>query len=90
MLAANGIGNIGKPGVDVEVRATERRGNGLFALRDFEPGELVVRYSGRIAKMEEFQEAYDAGLTDGTYIANANTDGSVIVDAEDAATSGLG
>ena len=85
VLASRGI-RIGKLGEDFEIRDAGRRGRGLFALRDFEDDEVVTRYSGIVATVAEYREAFDAGLTTGTYIANGNSDGSLVLDSEKAET----
>ena len=81
---------VGRLGVDIEIRDTQTRGKGLFALRSFEPGELVARYSGVICTRAEFREAWRADLTDGVYAIKASSDGEIVMDAEDPATSGAG
>ena len=60
---------IAELGRDVEIRPAGNRGNGLFALRDFEPDEIVVRYSGIYASARDLDDALDAGLTSGSYVA---------------------
>jgi len=87
-----------KVGVDVEVRESGTRGNGLFALRDFEEGEMVARYSGTRAKYSEFMAAWEAGLTSGDYLAPSYASGDEsdegddvqYVDATDPSTSAVG
>ena len=87
VFARNGV-PLATLGVDTEIRETERRGKGLFALRDFEPGELVARYSGVIATREQYHEAWYEGRTSGRYTAKVTADGSVVVDAESASCPG--
>jgi len=77
-------------GKDVEVRDAGRRGLGLFAMRDFEEGEIVTRYSGIFATEDEYQEAFYAGLTEGRYIAKVDLAGSVVMDAERASETPSG
>ena len=82
LLAMNGVPPVGRLGIDTEVRDAGRRGLGLFALRDFGPEEIVARYSGVIASEDEYREAFYSGLTGGDYIANADADGLLVVDAD--------
>ena len=48
-----------------------------FALRDFEPEQLVCRYGGVLASVEEYREAWYAGLTSGRYVAKVDDDSYV-------------
>jgi len=58
-------------GQDVEVRPTgDVRGQGLFAMRDLDPGVLIERYTGKWIPDDEFTNsdldgAYAFGLTNG-------------------------
>ena len=51
-----------KRDVDVEVRPN-RLGNGLYAMRAFEPGDLIERYTGQLMSGSSFE----AGDSDGHY-----------------------
>ena len=55
-------------GVEFERRPSAGRGQGLFALRDFDDGEFVCLYTGILRSEKEFKEAIDAGETDGNYV----------------------
>jgi hypothetical protein len=77
-------------GVDTEIRETARRGKGLFALRDIAPGELVARYSGVVISKDDFADAFYTGRSSGAYAIKCSSDGSVLIDAEDASVSGPG
>jgi hypothetical protein len=85
-----------KLGVDIEVRQSGAKGNGLFALRPFEEGEVVARYSGTRATYTEFMAAWEAGLTSGDYLAvsygsgDGEGDDAQYVDATDASASAIG
>jgi len=46
-------------GVGVEVSQTGNRGYGLRALRSFEPGQIIVEYSGEIITQEESERRLD-------------------------------
>ena len=78
---------VARMGVDVEIRPAGRRGLGLFALRTIEAKTKVARYSGTIATLEEYQEAWQDKLTSGAYLANADASGKVVIDAEDPSTA---
>ena len=89
-LAGEKIAPVGRLGIDIEVRDAGPRGRGLFALRDFEAGERVCRYTGVLATDQAYREAWYAGLTSGAYIAKANLDGTIVVDSDSDRESGPG
>ena len=66
---------IAELGRDVEIKPAGNRGNGLFALRTFEPDEIVVRYSGVYASERDLCDALAAGLTSGAYVAESDFGG---------------
>ena len=84
-----------KLGQDVEIRAVRGRGNGLFAMRDFECDEIIARYSGVFATTDELEAAKVAGITTGAYVADSefppgdNVE-SRLIDAFDSSSSGIG
>mmetsp|Transcript_17478 Transcript_17478/g.43945 ORF Transcript_17478/g.43945 Transcript_17478/m.43945 type:complete len:149 (-) Transcript_17478:305-751(-) len=43
-------------------------GQGLFAMRSFEKGEFISRYTGLLRSSEEFLASFKAGQTSGDYI----------------------
>ena len=55
-------------GVDIAVKPSWGKGQGLFALRDFAEGEFVCQYSGAIKSEKEFEEDYFSGRTSGDYV----------------------
>ena len=54
-------------GVDVAVKPSEGRGQGVFALRRIEPGTLIGRYEGRLLSDEQYNAVVRAGATSGDY-----------------------
>lgn len=88
--SVQGLPTPGRLGYDIEIRDAGRRGRGLFALRDYYAGEMVTRYTGIIASIKEYREAYYSGLTTGDYMALANEDGSLVVDSERSDEAGPG
>lgn len=66
---------------------------GLFALRDFEEGEIVARYSGVRASYSTFMQAWESGLTSGDYLCESaigDGDDELYVDGSAAECSALG
>ena len=84
---ANQLSNVllppdGQLGVDMEIRQSPGKGQGLFALRRFEEGEFIGRYTGLFRSQEEFWAGFEAGDTSGDYIfllANSN----IYIDADE-------
>jgi len=83
-IASQGC-EVPKLGEDIELRSSPGRGQGLYALRDFEPGELVAQYSGVRATYAEFQRAWEHGVTSGDYLFESRVgeggEGQQFVDA---------
>ncbi|KAL3912956.1 MAG: hypothetical protein SGPRY_008155, partial [Prymnesium sp.] len=69
-------------GRDLQVRPSPGRGQGLFALRPFDEGEFIVRYTGILCSIEEFNAGFKAGQTSGDYIFLIG-DSNLLIDAED-------
>lgn len=88
--ALAGLPPYGTLGIDIEIKDAGRRGKGLFALRDFDRGQIVGRYSGVVASIAEFREARNAGLTTGDYLARAAPIGSIVIDSERSDGNGPG
>jgi hypothetical protein len=64
---------------DVEVRASEIEGKGLFALSHIPAGTAVSRVGGRLVTGAELQAAFDAAASDPThpYIDTITVDGDL-------------
>eukprot|EP00966_Prymnesium_polylepis_P073007 1695182-Prymnesium_polylepis.1 len=74
-------------GVDVELRPSAGKGMGVFARRSIGEEEVVGRYTGRLLRTGEFQDAVDAGENSGDYSFDIPlTD--FVIDADDAENSG--
>ena len=63
---SNGVGTA-QLGIDVEINPSKGRGLGLFALRDFEPGELIGPYAGVLASETDYIKARLQQRTSGDY-----------------------
>ena len=76
-------GRIAVEGLDTRVKPSGgQRGNGLFAQREFRPGEIVARYSGILTSYDDFFDAFKEGLTSGDYISVVDAKGARVLDAE--------
>lgn len=73
-------------GVDVEVRPAGSKGQGVFALRTIQAGELIGRYSAPVLSMDESIRATREGTTSDMY-SFVLDGGNWVLDAEDAERS---
>ena len=71
MLVSASLALSGQPlprmGSSFEARETKGRGLGLFALRPLEAGQVVGVYSGVLASLQEFEDAWIQKRTSGAY-----------------------
>lgn len=57
-------------GRDVEIRASDGKGEGAFALRDLPAQAAVGRYDGILQRNDDTRRAYEAGITSNDYAFN--------------------
>jgi len=55
-------------GEDVAIRPSPGKGRGLFAMRRYEAGEFICRYTGLLRSKDEFMRGFLAGETSGDYL----------------------
>ena len=82
---SNGVSITARLGVDVEIKPSKGRGLGLFALRDFKPGELIGPYTGVLASETDYIKARLQRRTSGDYgtaVSALYAGRSLYVDAE--------
>ena len=72
--------------VDIEVRQSPGKGDGLFALRQLKPGTLVGRYTGVTRTLAQHKRIREEDGSNGLYSMKLGTEW--VLDAEEAATSG--